>query len=428
MRKCRMPKFVYSILLYLALPFVPLKLLWRGIKQPDYLKHWGERFGFYNLALNNKDIIWLHCVSVGETRAAEPLVNALKSTYPNYQILITHGTPTGRETSENLFASDVWRVYLPYDLPFAINGFLKHFAPKIGLIMETELWFNLISACNTRDVPLLLLNARLSEKSAKGYRKIGNLAINGVQSLRAIAAQTKEDAARLQTLGAQHLTVVGNLKFDVKPPADTLDKGLQLKKLLGKQPVFLAASTRDGEEALILDAIKGLDLVTIIVPRHPQRFDEVAALFKQRGIDFVLKTSLHNNALETNIHEGSTPCLILGDTMGELFTYYAACDFAFIGGSLLNYGGQNLIEAASMGKPILIGEHTFNFAKATEDAVSCGAAMRIKNSAELRDKIVYLLENESKRLAMEAAALQFSAESTGATARMMALIKLYLNV
>jgi 3-deoxy-D-manno-octulosonic-acid transferase len=422
-----MPKFVYSILLYSALPFVPLKLLWRGIKQPEYLKHWGERIGFYNLTLNNKTIIWLHCVSVGETRAAEPLVNALKSTYPNHQILITHGTPTGRETSEKLFGNDVWRVYLPYDLPFAINGFLKHFAPKIGLIMETELWFNLISACKHREVSLLLLNARLSEKSANGYRKLGNLVINGVQSLSAIAAQTKEDAARLQTLGAQHLTIVGNLKFDVKPPADALDKGLQLKKQLVKKPVFLAASTRDGEEALILDAIKDLDLLTIIVPRHPQRFDEVAALLNQRGIDFALKTSLYNNTVEANIHAGSRPCVILGDTMGELFTYYAACDFAFIGGSLLNYGGQNLIEAATMGKPILIGEHTFNFAKATEDAVNCGAAMRVKNSAELNEKIVYLLENEDKRLAMEAAALQFSAESTGATARMMALIKPFLN-
>jgi 3-deoxy-D-manno-octulosonic-acid transferase len=165
----------------------------------------------------------------------------------------------------------------------------------------------------------------------------------------------------------------------------------------------------------------------VIVPRHPQRFDEVAALLNQRGIDFVLKSSLHINTLEANIHKGYSPCVILGDTMGELFTYYAACDFAFIGGSLLNYGGQNLIEAATMGKPILIGEHTFNFAKATEDAVNCGAAMRVKNSAELNKKIVYLLENEAKRLAMETAALQFSAESTGATERMMALIKPYLN-
>ncbi len=422
-----MPRFIYSILLYLALPFVPLKLLWRGIKQPEYLQHWGERFGFYNLTLNNKAIIWLHCVSVGETRAAEPLVKALRTAYPNHQILMTHGTPTGRETSEKLFGNDIWRVYLPYDLPFAIHGFLNHFRPAIGLIMETELWFNLISACNKRNLPLLLLNARLSEKSATGYKKLGDLAINGVQSLKAIAAQTDADAARLQTLGAHNITVTGNLKFDVKPPADALDKGLQLKSLFANKTVFLAASTRDGEEALILEAIKDLDMVTVIVPRHPQRFNEVAAMLEQSGIAFTRKTLLQNDALGANKHAPSRPYIILGDTMGELFTYYAACDFAFIGGSLLNFGGQNLIEAASMGKPILIGEHTFNFAQATEHAVAEGAAIRVKSSTELREKIVDLLENESQRLAMSNAATRFSEASTGATARMMALIKPYLN-
>lgn len=422
-----MPRFIYSILLYLALPFVPLKLVWRGIKQPEYLQHWGERFGFYNLTPNNKAIIWLHCVSVGETRAAEPLVKALRTAYPNHQILMTHGTPTGRETSEKLFGNDIWRVYLPYDLPFAIHGFLNHFRPAIGLIMETELWFNLISACNKRDLPLLLLNARLSEKSATGYLKLGDLAINGVQSLKAIAAQTDADAARLQTLGAHNITVTGNLKFDVKPPADALDKGLQLRMQLGTKPVFLAASTRDGEEALILEAIKDLDMVTVIVPRHPQRFNEVAAMLEQSGIEFTRKTLLQNDALGANKHAASRPYIILGDTMGELFTYYAACDFAFIGGSLLNFGGQNLIEAASMGKPILIGEHTFNFAQATENAVEVGAAIRVKSSTELREKIVDLLENESQRLAMSNAATRFSEASTGATARMMALIKPYLN-
>jgi 3-deoxy-D-manno-octulosonic-acid transferase len=421
MRKCRMPKFVYSILLYLALPFVPVKLLWRGIKQPAYLKHWRERFGFYDVKPNSKPVIWLHCVSVGETRAAEPLITQLSHTYPMHQILITHGTPTGRETSETLFGHNVWRVYLPYDLPFAISGFLKHFEPKIGLIMETELWFNLISACKHRNMPLLLLNARLSEKSANGYRKLGQLARNGVQSLSAIAAQTEEDAARLQTLGAQHLTVVGNLKFDVKPPTDQLDKGLQLKTLLGEKPVFLAASTRDGEEELILDAVQGLDILTIIVPRHPQRFEEVAAIFVQRGIQYQRKTLLNNNDLQPNCHT------LLGDTMGELFSYYAACDFAFIGGSLLNYGGQNLIEAASIGKPILIGEHTFNFANATKNAVAAGAAMRVKSSADLREKIIYLLENKQKRVEMQQAALRFSAESTGATAKVMQLIKQYVK-
>ena len=414
-----MNRFVYSMLLTLIMPFVPVKLVWRGIKQPTYRQHWGERFGFYNTKLSkpqNKPIVWLHCVSVGETRAAEPLINALQATHPNHQILLTHGTPTGREASEALFGSTVLSVYLPYDLPFAVNSFLKHFQPKIGLIMETELWFNLIAACKQRDIPVLLLNARLSEKSAKGYAKLGKLAQEGLQNLSAVAAQTNDDAARLQALGAQNITVAGNLKFDVKPPADAVDKGLQLRKQLGDKPIFLAASTREGEEELILEAVRGLDLLTIIVPRHPQRFDEVAAILAKHNVQFQRKSQLNSNVLQPNIHA------VLGDTMGELFSYYAACDFAFIGGSLLNYGGQNLIEAASMGKPILIGEHTFNFADATENAVASGAAIRVKDISALRENIILLRDDLPKRQKMQQAALQFSQTYTGATARLMQLI------
>ena len=437
-----MNRFLYSILIYLLLIFVPLKLLWRGIKQPAYLRHWAERFGFYKSPVNQA-IIWLHCVSVGETRAAEPLVKALQLQYPNHQILISNGTPTGREASEALFADSVQRVYLPYDVPFAVNNFLRHFQPKIGLIMETELWFNLIAACKQREIPMLLLNARLSQKSAAGYAKLGKLAREGLHNLNAIAAQTADDASRLQALGASNVSIVGNLKFEVKPPADSLDKGLQLRSLLGKKPVFLAASTREGEEELILDAVESLDILTVIVPRHPQRFDEVAAIFEQRGIPFQRKTLLKNTALQpstpgyplsNSFHEFDSPCIhagsslvILGDSMGELFTYYAACDFTFIGGSLLPYGGQNLIEAAVMGKPILIGEHTYNFAEASNNAVTAGAALRVKDAAELREKIEFLLQNKSTLLSMQNAALTFCTNSEGATARMMQLIRSFLN-
>ena len=414
-----MNRFVYSALLTLVLPFVPLKLWWRGMQQPAYLKYWPERFGFYTTPIS-KPVIWLHCVSVGETRAAEPLVVQLQTTYPKHQILLTHGTPTGREAGEALFGDDIMRAYLPYDLPFAVNRFLNHFKPDIGLIMETELWFNLIAACKQNNMPLLLLNARLSEKSAKGYIKLGKLAREGIQNLTAIAAQTSDDAARLQNLGAININVAGNLKFDVKPPADSVEKGLQLKKQLGDRPIFLAASTRDGEEALILDAVRGLNLLTIIVPRHPQRFNAVAAILDQNDIAYKRKTLLNNTALEANIY------VVLGDSMGEMPIYYAACDFAFIGGSLLPFGGQNLIEATNMGKPVLVGEHTFNFADASKDAVQAGAAMRVKNSIELRDKIEFLLNNIPVRIQMQQAALAFSEASTGATTRTMALIKKYL--
>lgn len=421
-----MPKFVYSFLLYLALPFVPLKLLWRGIKQPGYLKHWTERFGFYGAPVGNVPIIWLHCVSVGETRAAEPLVKQLKATYPNYQVLITHGTPTGRETSEAIFGDDVWRVYLPYDVPFAINGFLKHFNIAIGLLMETELWFNLMAKCKAREIPLLLLNARLSEKSAKGYAKLGQLATEGVQCLSAIAAQSQDDLNRFQALGAQNISITGNLKFDVAPPADSASKGDNLRELLGKKrTVFLASSTRKGEEKRILEAIKGLDvlkgnLLTIIVPRHPERFNEVEAIIQNAGLSYQRRSQLFE-PLDNNIQ------VLLGDSMGELFTYYAACDFTFIGGSLLKYGGQNLIEAASIGKPILIGKHTFNFTEATKNAVRAGAAIRVKDVADLNHKVQYLLHNPAKCKTMSQAALRFSDESTGAGTRMMKLIAAYLR-
>jgi 3-deoxy-D-manno-octulosonic-acid transferase len=418
-----MNRFYYSVLLYLILPLVPFKLWWRGIKQPAYRQHWGERFGFYSTRVN-KPVIWLHCVSVGETRAAEPLIRALQANYPKHQILLTHGTPTGRETGEALFGNSVERVYLPYDVPFAVSRFLAHFKPSIALMMETELWFNLIAACKQRDIPMLLLNARLSEKSATGYAKLGKLAQEGVQSLTAVAAQTADDAARLKTLGAQNVSVAGNLKFDVKASNESIDKGLQLRTQFGERPVFLAASTRDGEEALILDSLNKItipNLLTIIVPRHPQRFDEVALLIQQRGIHYQRKTLLNNDALQPNTQ------VLLGDTMGEMPTYYAACDVAFIGGSLLNYGGQNLIEAAHVGKPILIGEHTFNFADASNDAVAAGAATRVKDANDLMQKVNGLLKSNTELTNMQQAALRFSGTYAGATARMLALIKSYLN-
>ncbi len=415
-----MNRLLYSLLLYLALPFVPVKLLWRGVKQPAYKKHWGERFGFYSTPVS-RPVVWLHCVSVGETRAAEPLIKALQQQYPNHQILITHTTPTGRETSEQLFADTVQRVYLPYDLPFAVNHFLRHFKPAIGLLMETELWFNLIAACKQHGIPLLLLNARLSEKSAKGYAKLGKLATDGLHSLSAVAAQTAEDFARLQALGANNISVAGNLKFDVKPPADSVDKGLQLRQSFGSErTIFLAASTREGEEKHILDAVKDLAILTVIVPRHPQRFNEVESIIKNAGFTYQRRSNLVG-AIDKNIQ------VVLGDSMGELFAYYAACDFTFIGGSLLKYGGQNLIEAASMGKPILIGKYTYNFAEATNNAVKAGAAIQVKNAEELRDRIQYLLHNALKREKMQLAALRFSEASTGATTRMMKLIAAYLH-
>jgi 3-deoxy-D-manno-octulosonic-acid transferase len=419
-----MSRNVYTFLLYLLLPFTPLKLLWRARRQPEYLEHWQERYGFYKLK-PHKPVIWLHCVSVGETRAAEPLIKALLAQHPDHQILLTHTTPTGRATSEQLFGNSVSRVYLPYDLPFAVKRFLKHFKPVIGVLMETELWFNLIASCEQRKIPLLLVNARLSEKSAQGYLKLGKVAQQGLHDLTAVAAQTAQDAARLQNLGANNVSIIGNIKFDVAPHDDATKKGQLLRNVLGNErPVFLAASTRDGEEELILDAVAEANipnLLTIIVPRHPQRFDVVAELLKKRTSGFVRRSSLTNDAIVN-----PQTSFVLGDSMGEMFTYYASCDVAFIGGSLLPLGGQNLIEACSMGKPVLIGPHTFNFEQATEMAIAVGAAQRVQNSSDLARHLQALFADAEKQNAMSAAALRFSNESRGATARTLSLLSQYI--
>lgn len=416
-----MPHFVYTMLLFLALPFVPLKLLWRGIKQPEYLKHWNERIGKYTSQVR-QPVIWLHCVSVGETRASEPLVKALLKKYPQYQIVMTHTTPTGRATSAQLFKDEFAKqqmqcVYLPYDLPFAVNGFLNHFKPQLGMLIETELWFNLIRACNQQQVPLVLLNARLSAKSANGYAKLGALVKHGLQKIELIAAQSIEDEARFKMLGAENTMVTGNIKFDVTAPANCQPDGEALRAFFGKErTVLIAASTREGEEEIILSAVEGLDLLTVIVPRHPQRFDEVEVLLNARKLDYQLRTNITQPlAVSSQI--------VLGNTMGELFTYYAAGDIAFIGGSLLKFGGQNLIEAASMGKPILIGRYTYNFAQATKGAVKMGAATQVRDAQDLRNKLQYLIAHPQRRAQMGKAALEFSKASTGATLRVFNAIE-----
>lgn len=417
-----MPRLLYSLLLYMLLPLTPFKLLWRSLRQPEYRQHLTERYGFYSIH-PQQPVIWLHCVSLGETRAAAPLVQALLAQYPQHRILLTHATPTGREAGEQLFGDRVDRVYLPYDTPDAVARFLDHFRPAIGLLMETELWFNLIAGCRARGIPLLLVNARLSERSARGYGKVPNLTRQGLQGLTAIGAQTEQDAARFRQLGAERVTVCGNLKFDVQPPADASSAGVALRSRFGARPVFLAASTRDGEEVLILDAVRQLQvpgLLTVIVPRHPQRFDEVAALLQKRGLRFARKSAL-SAALPADIE------VLLGDSMGEMFAYYAACDLAFIGGSLLPLGGQNLIEACAMGKPVLIGPHTFNFEQASEQAIAHGAALRVADVLALASAVQQLLGDAEMRGRMAQAAQVFSASATGATQRIAALVTEQLN-
>ncbi len=401
---------IYTILLWLLLPYIFFHLLWRARKQPEYLQHVAERFGFYSASIN-KPIIWLHTVSVGETRAAAILIQRLREKYPGHQLLLTHTTPTGRAASTQLYGDDVLRVYLPYDYPFAVKYFLRHFRPSIGILLETEIWFNLIHICHAEKIPLLLLNARLSEKSAARYGRYPNIVRSGLRELSAIAAQTEADADRLTTLGANNVSVMGNLKFDIEPPPAMLELGKKLHTQFGEsRKIFLAASTRAGEEALLLNALQQADiqhLLTVIVPRHPQRFDEVAALLAQRGIRFQRRSEDQPISPDTQV--------VLGDSMGEMFAYYAACDLAFIGGSLLPFGGQNLIEACAVGKPVLIGPHTYNFAQASENAVENGAAMHVRDTTELAQTLQNLLAHPEQMAAIGNAGLRFVNANRGAT-------------
>jgi 3-deoxy-D-manno-octulosonic-acid transferase len=406
-----MPRFLYSALLYLLLPLVAGKLALRCIKQSAYRPHWRERFGFYSLP-RQSGVIWLHCVSVGETRAAAPLIHALLAQFPERSLLITHSSPSGRATSEALFGNRVQRAYLPYDLPFMVRRFLTHFQPDLGVLLETEIWFNLLVACQQRQIPVVLANARLSEKSARGYAKLGSLAQNGLQSLHLIAAQTPNDAKRFQGLGAKRVETLGNLKFDALPPSGTEAAGIHFRRLFGEQrPVFLAASTREGEEALILDALAATpiaDLLTVIVPRHPQRFAQVEALLKKRGLAYEKRSSLKDAV-------ASRTKIILGDSMGEMYAYYASADLCLIGGSLLPFGGQNLIEAMRLGKPVLLGPHTYNFEHASNEAVEQGAAQRVNSVQEISTALLTLMNQPDRLNEMGAKGLSLCEASLGAT-------------
>jgi 3-deoxy-D-manno-octulosonic-acid transferase len=415
------PRLFYTLVLWLLLPYVFIHLAWRARKQPEYLKHIAERFGIYAVRAD-KPVIWLHTVSVGETRAAASLVQRLRERYPNHQLLLTHTTPTGRAASEQLYGSNVLRVYLPYDYPFAVRRFLAHFRPDVGILLETEIWFNLIHQCRAADIPLLLLNARLSEKSAARYARYPNLTRLGLLELAAVSAQTDDDAARLIALGAHSVSVMGNLKFDIEAPQAALELGMQLRELFGPdRRVFLAASTREGEEELLIDALKRTELaglLAVIVPRHPQRFDEVASLLARRAIRFQRRSE--NRPVPPDIQ------VMLGDSMGEMFAYYAACDLAFIGGSLLPYGGQNLLEACAVGRPVLIGPHTYNFAQASDLAVEWGAAQRLATAGQLPERLQHLFGHPAELAAMAERGKSFVEAHRGATEEALHIIGVYL--
>ena len=406
---------LYTLLWWLALPWLPLRLWWRGRREPGYREHIGERFGLYGGEPAQRGAVWIHAVSAGETRAAAPLVARLEREQPGAPILLTAMTATGRDTGRQLYGNRVQQVFLPYDVPFAVDRFLARFAPRVGLLMETELWPNLVTRAAARGIPVHLVNARLSGRSADGYGRMGAFAREAFGALAGVAAQSTADANRLRALGAGDVEVTGNIKFDADVPAAQRTLGSTLRARFGvDRPVFIAAATRDGEEALLLDALAAAPLpanaLTVIVPRHPQRFDAVADLLAHRGLAFVRRSA------DVDVPR-ATP-FVLGDSMGEMYAYYSAADVAFVGGSLLPLGGQNMIEPLAVGVPTLFGPHTFNFADTADHAVAAGAALRVDSAQSLVTAVQRLLQDPDRRAGMQAAASRFLAEHRGAVDRL----------
>ena len=412
-------RLLYSALWYLAVPLIGLRLAWRARRQPEYLQHVGERFGRYPTSMVGP-LIWLHAVSVGETRASAPLVHALLDAHPDCSLLLTHMTPTGRATAAEIFANlgpRVQSAYLPYDFPWAVARFLHHFRPRIGVLMETELWPNLVEGCRRTGTPLAMVNARLSERSARGYRRAGSLARDAFGHLAAIGAQTEADGRRLTTLGARWLQVTGNIKFDITPPEAMLALGETFRNRIGPRQILLAASTREGEEGPLLEAFASQcppEALLVLVPRHPQRFDEVARLVGRSGLKLQRRSSNEPVMADTRVW--------LGDSMGEMYAYYAAADTALIGGSWEKLGGQNPIEATAVGCPVVVGPHTFNFKAVCEQAIEAGAALRANNLEDGLKLALEIIHSPARRKAMGEAGRDFARSHRGATTRTLALL------
>ncbi len=396
---------LYTLLLRLALPFILLRLWWRGLREPGYREGIAERFGIYSGERPEK-LIWVHAVSVGEARAAAPLVRALQREFPDHTLLMTCTTATGRETLKQVYGESVIGLYLPYDYPEPVRAFLERFRPRLGVLMETELWPNLLAACAGHGVPVLLASARMSEKSARGYRRLRALMAPAFRSLAAVCAQSEADAGRLRALGAPRVEVAGNLKFDVTLDPAQLAAGREWRRKLGR-PVLLLASTRDGEEASLIP--ENPDFLVMVVPRHPQRFDEVARLADARRSRGEEPQPGHR--------------VYLGDTMGEMAFYYAACDVAVIGGSFQPLGGQNLIEALAAGAPVLFGPSMFNFAEAARLALEAGAALQAPDAGEAMRQALALLLNPEKRSLMSESGKRLCEAHRGATQKHLQVVR-----
>lgn len=413
--------WLYSLLLYLALPFLLLRLAWRGWRAPAYRERWGERLGIYGERALQADI-WIHAVSLGEVQAAESLIKHFLDRYPDAGVMVTTTTPTGSERVRSLFDDSVLHVYTPFDLARIMNRFLEAVRPRLAVVMETEIWPNMLRACERRDIPVVLANARMSARSAQGYARLPRFSRETLGRFAAIAAQSASDAARFRALGVpeDRVQVTGSIKFDVRRPGDLFEQAEVMRRDWDiRRPVWVAASTHDGEEEQVLSAhrevLAHLPLaLLVLVPRHPERFDRVAALVEREGFELARRS--------TGEPCGERISLYLGDTMGELPVFLAAADAAFIGGSLVPIGGHNPLEAAAVGVPVAVGPHVFNFSQIAELLVMEGAAVQVQSAQELAECMRGWLSDAEVRARIGEQGRRVVQENQGALQRLLDLV------
>jgi len=426
----RVVQWVYSAGFTCLLPWIFFRMWFRSLKLPAYRRRWLERLGHVPLPPLD-EVLWVHAVSVGEAVSAIPLIHRIRAEHPGATILMTTTTPTGSDRVQAAFkdmlGKQIYHCYLPFDLPWTLRSFFQRIKPKLLVLMETELWPNLLKACQDRNIPVIIANGRLSPISARRYRWLGNFMQQMARPIRGVAAQSAIDAQRFQDLGIAQEKVweMGNIKFDLELPSYLQEAGSELRAELGKERlVWIAASTHEGEEQLILEVYRQLKaefpaLLLLLVPRHPDRFNKVAHLCQEKGFNIVRRSQKQAASTDTDI--------FLGDTMGELLLFYASSDIAFVGGSFAMVGGHNLLEPAALGLPVLTGPQLFNFVAISEMLVSANGATIVKNTDDLCRELKSLFENKAQRHQQGAQAKKVVEQNRGALSRLVKLIGSFWN-